>query len=229
MVSEALRRWIVPAEWLVRRSFSAGAPGEARPIPLRAWKPLFDGKTLEGWAVTGRNKASWAVEDGAIYCQGKGGGYLRSEDPYADFALAAEFKVDKRTNSGIFVRWSDPRDPVNTGIEVQLLDSAAKARPGKHDSGAIYDLAPPSQNTMRPAGEWNRMVISCQGPYISVRLNGAAVTEINLDRYTQPGRNPDGSRNKFRYALAALPRRGYLGLQDHGGRAWFRSLRLMPL
>ncbi len=229
MASGDVRRWIVPAEWLAPRALFAGAPEEARPVPMGAWTPIFDGRSLEGWEVTGRNKASWAVEDGAIYCQGKGGGYLRSVDQYGDFALAAEFMVDKRTNSGIFVRWSDPRDPVNTGIEVQLFDSAGKTNPGKHDSGAIYDLVPPSRDAMRPAGEWNRVVVSCQGPYIGVRLNGAAVAEINLDRYTRPGRNPDGSRNKFRYALASLPRRGHIGLQDHRSRVWYRNLRLMPL
>lgn len=218
----------MPAAWLARRALFAGFPQGTRPVPARAWTELFDGRTLDGWVVDG-NKDAWQVEDGILHCTGRGGGYLRTQNQYADYALALEFKVAKGTNSGVFVRWSNPRDPVNTGVEVQILDSAGKARPGKHDSGAIYDLVPPTRNTMRPAGEWNRMVITCQGPFIGARLNGAAVSEIDLDRYTMPGRNPDGGRNKFRYAMASLPRRGHIGLQNHGAPCWFRGLRLLAL
>ena len=223
------RRQVAPLEWVAKRGlFAAAAPGDVTPVPSRRWNLLFDGSTLNGWQATGRAE-SWTVEDGAILCRGTGGGYLRTEEQYENFALAAEFKVDRRVNSGIFVRWSNLRDPVNTGIEVQILDSAGKTRLNKHDSGALYDLVAPRQNTMRPAGEWNRMVITCDRNIIAVRLNGAAVAEMNLDLYRQAGRSPDGSRNKFRYAMAALPRRGYIGLQDHGGRTWFRGLRLLPL
>ena len=192
------------------------------------WRSLFDGKTLGGWVVEDK-KELWAVENGALVCLGRGGGMLRSEEQFVDFALALEYNVDRGVNSGVFVRWSDLRDPVNTGIEIQVLDSSGNRRPSKHDSGAIYDLVAPSVNTARPAGQWNRLVITCRGPHIGVRMNGVATTEIDLSRYTQAGRNPDGGRNKFRYALASLPRRGYLGLQNHGGRVAYRDLRLLPL
>lgn len=224
-------RWFVPTEWLTDKAFVAQNQenqGALHAVPLRSWKPLFDGQTLNGWVV--QDKAElWNVEDQAIKCLGRGGGYLRSADPYEDFALAGEFKVDKGTNSGIFLRWSNLRDPVNTGIEVQVFDSAHKAKPGKHDAGALYDLVAPTQNAMRPPDEWNRIVVFCKGPYIGVRLNGAKVSEMDTSRYTQPGRNPDGSRNKFRYALASLPRRGYIGLQNHGGVVWYRNLRVLSL
>ena len=154
---------------------------------------------------------------------------LGSEQLCGDFALVGEFNVERGTNSGIFVRWSDIRDPVNTGVEVQVYDSAGKPNPSKHDSGALYDLVAPMRNTMRPAGQWNRIAILCQGPYIGVRLNGPTVSEMDLSRYTQARRNPDGSENKFRYALASLPRRGYIGLQNHGNVVSYRSLRVLPL
>lgn len=192
------------------------------------WRTLFDGRSLDGWVVED-NRELWVVENGAIKCLGRGGGYLRTAEQYENFALSMEFNVDRGTNSGVFVRWSDLRDPVNTGIEVQVFDSAGKPRPDKHDCGALYDLVAPWPNTMRPAGTWNRLIITCRGPYIDVRLNGAHVSEMNLDRYTVPERNPDGSPNKFRYALARLPRRGYIGLQNHGGVVYYRDLRLMLL
>lgn len=222
-------RWVLPLEWAGGRPlFSSLAQDGSPTVPQRAWRPLFNGQNFENWSVDDK-KELWVVENNAIHCLGKGGGYLRTLEQFGDFALACEFRVDKGTNSGIFVRWSNVKDPVNTGIEVQVLDSAGKAKPGVHDAGAIYDLVAPSVNTMKPAGQWNRLVITCQGPYLSTRLNGARVSEIDVSRYTLPGRNPDGSKNKFRYALASLPRRGYIGLQNHGGGVWYRNLLLLPL
>jgi hypothetical protein len=216
----------VPAHWVAQE------PPASRvltaPVISRAWRSLFDGATLNGWTVED-GKDQWTVDDGAIVCRGTGSGYLRSNEQFGDFALAIEFNIEKGTNSGVFVRWSNIKDPVNTGIEVQILDSAGKQRPDKHDSGALYDLVAPSVNTMRPAGEWNRMVIVCQGPYITSRLNGVRVAEMDLSQYTRPGRNPNGSRNKFRYAMGTLPPHGYIGLQNHGGPLRFRSISLLPL
>jgi hypothetical protein len=222
----------VPAEWMPRRALfaapSAGAAPNVRPVALREWRLLFNGRDLSGWVVEDRPEL-WTVEDGAIVCQGRGGGMLRSQEQFGDFALALEYNVNPRVNSGVFVRWSDIRDPVNTGIEVQVLDSAHSRNPNKHDSGALYDLVAPSVNTAKPAGQWNRMVIACQGPIISVRLNGPRVAEMDVSRYTRPGKNPDGTGNKFRYAMGALPRRGYIGLQNHGGRVLYRNLRVLVL
>jgi hypothetical protein len=192
------------------------------------WKLLFDGRTLAGWTPTGE-AAGWAVEDGAIACTVKRGGYLHTTEQFGDFVLAIDFKGDKGTNSGIFIRWGNLRDPVHTGIEVAIDDSAGKAKPGRHDCGALYDLVAPSKNTCKPAGEWNHAVITCRGPLITVELNGEKVASMDVDQYTVAGQNPDGTRNKFRYALKEFPRRGHLGLQDHGGRVWFRNIKIRPL
>lgn len=194
----------------------------------KGWKSLFDGKTLKGWAATGKSE-SWGVEDGAIALLTRGGGYLYTLEQFENFALSIDFKVDKGVNSGIFFRWSDLKDPVNTGIELQLLDSYGKTPAGKHDCGAIYDIAPPSKQACKPAGEWNTVVITCDKSLISVELNGERVVRIDLDEWTTPGMNPDGTKNKFARAYRELPRRGHIGLQDHGGRVWFRNVRIRGL
>src|SRR5688572_26452962 len=114
------------------------------------WKLLFDGRTLDGWKAAGKPEG-WAVEEGAILCTVMGGSYLYTPEQYGDFTLSIDFKIAPRTNSGVFFRWSDLKNPVHTGIEMAIDDSSSRASLGKHDTGAIYDLVPPAKRAEKPA------------------------------------------------------------------------------
>jgi type 1 glutamine amidotransferase len=188
------------------------------------WIKLFNGQDLAGWIA---KPGSWAVEDGVL--ARKGGGDIWTEQPFGDFVLDLEFKLDRETNSGVFLRTANIEDCVQTGIEVQVLDSFGKEPPDKHDCGAIYDCLAPMKNTVKKPGEWNHAVITCQGSRIQVELNGERVIDMNLDQWTQAGQNPDGTPNKFKTAYKDMPRRGRIGLQDHGKPVWYRNIRSKPL
>src|SRR5438270_9276742 len=103
------------------------------------WKLLFDGESLEGWGATGKEEG-WAVDDGAILCTVQGGKYLYTREQFGDFVLSADFKFDSKVNSGIFFRWSDLSDPVDSGLEMQVLDTYGRDNLNTHHCGAIYDL-----------------------------------------------------------------------------------------
>jgi hypothetical protein len=148
---------------------------------------------------------------------------------FADFVLACDFKVSPQCNSGIFVREGDPADPVQTGLEIQLFDSAGKKKLGKHDSGAIYDALAPSKNAMKAAGEWNHIEITATGAKVRVVLNGEQVVDADLSQWTAPEKNPDGTKNKFKAALRDFPREGHIGLQDHLSDVWFKNLKIKLL
>jgi Domain of Unknown Function (DUF1080) len=60
-------------------------------------------------------------------------------------------------------------------------------------------------------------------------VNGETVAELNCDEWTTPHRCPDGSKNKFSRAIKDFPRRGYVGLQDHGHKVWFKNVKLREL
>jgi hypothetical protein len=64
---------------------------------------------------------------------------------------------------------------------------------------------------------------------INAYMNGHHIIEMNLDEWTKPHKNPDGTENKFRTAYKDMPRAGYIGLQDHGMPVWYRNIRIMPL
>ncbi len=191
---------------------------------------LFNGKDLSGW----QSASNWAVEDGVLTLKNRSDrqehndNYLWAEGTYSDFILDLEFKVAHGTNSGVFLRTSDPKDPVWTGLEIQV-GSASPDRPlGRGSVGGIYDLVAPSVNALRP-DEWNRYTITCDGPKVTVVLNGQQVSEANLDLWTETGRNPDGSPNKFKKPIREFARSGLVGLQDHGTPVWYRNIRIKPL
>jgi len=162
-------------------------------------------------------------------CKGGSGGYLHTKEQFEHFELHVEYKTAPGVNSGIFFRWTDLDDPVNTGLEMQILDTYDQDAMTSHSSGALYDLVAPSSNAVRPAGEWNRIRIACEGSRIELELNGTVVVEADIDEWTVAGQNPDGTPNKFKYAWRDRPRKGYIGLQDHGGYIEFRNVKLREL
>lgn len=189
------------------------------------WRLLFDGETLDGWLSTG-NLEGWAVDGGSILNLAQGGSYLATEEQFANFALSFEFKIEPGANSGLFFRWANLRDPVQTGIELQIFDSYGVEPPGKHDCGAIYDCLAPRKNVCKPAGEWNHIVLTCRRNRIWVDMNGSRIIFMNLDKWTTPHLNPDGTNNKFDTAYRDMPRKGHIGIQDHGARVWFRNVKI---
>src|SRR6185369_992485 len=98
---------------------AAGDNELSDPEKKDGWILLFDGKTPEGW----QNLKPANVEEGCINPFKSGNYVTYAKDRYADFVLAADFKLSKGCNSGIFVRTGDAKDPVQTGIEIQVYDS----------------------------------------------------------------------------------------------------------
>jgi len=195
------------------------------------WVLLFDGRSVDGWMTPkGKPVEASHVQDEALNphpCDYM----LVHERPVEDFALSLDFKISPGCNSGVFVRtWPlEPRpgkDVGFNGIEIAIDDTTGR---GLHDTGAIYDLVAPEVNAMKPAGEWNRMAVMCEGGRIEVELNGRVVTRADLDEFKEPNERPDGSLHKFDVAYREHPRKGYIGLQDHGSDVWFRNIKLRPL
>ncbi|MHC4574986.1 MAG: 3-keto-disaccharide hydrolase [Planctomycetota bacterium] len=171
------------------------------------------------------------MEEGVLIRKGtsKGRGDIWTEERYGDFILDVEFMLTYATNSGIFVRTDNVREPVQTGIEVQVCDSFSRPRAGTHDCGAVYDCLAPSRNMVKRAGEWNRCTIACKANKIYVVLNGEPVIDMDLNFWTKAGENPDGSKNKYKTAYKNMPRVGHIGFQDHGRPVWYRNMKIRPL
>ena len=214
------------------------APASAAQSELTAkereqgWILLFDGKTTQGWMTPKKKPLPRShVQDGSLNphpCDYM----LVHEKEWSDFVLSLEVKISPGCNSGVFFRTSPltaspGKDVGFNGIELAIDDTETA---GFHDAGAIYDLVKPKKNAMKPAGQWNRLVMSCVDNMISITLNDELVTEMNLDEWTEPGKRPDGSTHKFSdTAYKNHPRSGYIGLQDHGKDCWYRNIKLLPV
>ena len=190
------------------------------------WRELFNGKDLAGWRLNPTN--SWIVKDGQITWK-ESAVDLWTQEEFGDFVLELEFKCSAGCNSGVFIRTSDIEDNVQTGIEVQIWDSVGKTKLEKHYCAAIYDALEPAKNAEKPIGEWNAMRITARGQFIQVELNGEKVIDMDLDRWSEAGKNPDGTANKFKKPLKDFPRKGFIGLQDHHKAVWFRNIRIKAL
>ena len=190
-----------------------------------AFSELLSGSSLNAFNY---KSGGWTAEEGSLALQ-KGGGYIWTKNRYRNFILETDFKLSKGANSGIFIRTGNPGNPVQTGIEVQVLDSYGKEKPGKHDCGAIYDCVAPSKNPIKKPGEWNHFKITCMNNKIEVALNGEQIIDMDIDQWTEKGKNPDGSKNKFGTAYRDMPRSGHIGFQDHGNPVWYRNLNILPL
>jgi hypothetical protein len=185
-----------------------------------AWvEPLKGGDLKMHWTTTG----NWILDrEGVVELKPRKGetgwtrydAYLWLKKQYKDFEADFEYKVAKGGNSGFYFHVGDLKDPVAKGIEVQIYDSAGrKGKLTDHDSGGIIPGIPPTKNAAKPAGEWNRMKVTCKDGKVTVELNGEVVNEVPLD-------NPR-IRNR--------PASGHIGFQDHGLPLWLRNIKIREL
>jgi 3-keto-disaccharide hydrolase/WD40-like Beta Propeller Repeat len=195
------------------------------------WLLLFDGSTTNGWMTrTGQPLPKTHVQNGSLNphpCDYM----LVHEKVWDNFQLALDLKISPKCNSGVFVRTfplapRSGKDVGFNGIEVAVDDTKTS---GFHDTGAIYDLVKPAKNAMKPVGQWNHMVVTCDRNKIAVELNGEVVTHMDLDEWSEAYRRPDGSEHKFDVAYRNHPRKGYIGLQDHGSDCWYKNIKLRTL
>lgn len=186
------------------------------------WQPLFDGKSLTGWKAIDGPQDSWGAAAGVLFTTGKGGGWLSTEREYGDFEVKLEFNVPPGGNSGVFLRAPHKGNPAFEGMEIQVLDDAAKEyaqlEPYQY-CGSLYDVAAATPRAAKPAGQWQQMHIVCQGRKVRVTLNDKQIIDADLDAH--PGKVPTHPGLK-RTA-------GHVGLQNHGNRVEFRNVQIREL
>jgi hypothetical protein len=211
-----------------RRRFCSGGLAALAAAPVLTQAAAQDAaprvKGLPGWHIQNGKAESWRAEGSTISCVAPGGGYLTTDREYADFIISLEYRIPPGGNTGVGIRYPPGGHPSATGTEIQILDDDApmykNLNPAQYNA-SIYMHVPPMRRAAKPPGEWNQLVIRCQGTRIEVRLNGVTVQNVNTEDY--PKAPPE------KIALAKLPRRGCIGLQSHGDPVEFRNVSITEL
>src|SRR5712691_3865307 len=145
------------------------------------WIVLIDGSTgLENFNPIG--DANWRAEGGAIVADKGKGGYLVSKNSYKDFQIKAEFWADHTTNSGVFLRVTNPDKITATdAYEVNIYDQRPEPDYG---TGAIVNFAKVSPMP-KAGGKWNTYEITAKGSQLTVVLNGVQTVSIQNSKMVQ--------------------------------------------
>jgi hypothetical protein len=145
------------------------------------WTTLIDGdKGLDNFTRVG--DANWRAENGAIVADKGKGGFLVSKKAYKDFQMRAEFWAESHTNSGIFVRMTDP---VNIGSKTSYEVNIFDTRPGpEYGTGAIVNVAK-VEPIYKAGGRWSTMEITARGPQLVVVFNGVQTVNVQNSQFPQ--------------------------------------------
>ncbi len=219
---------------VVTLGFAQGFAQEATPPPLEpdtsGWQDLFAPDLSNAIYPAG----IWSCEDGILTATEDQCIWTKAR--YRRFMLSLEFKNAPESNSGVIVYCSDIKDWIPNSVEIQICDDFAERwakMPPTWHCGAIFGRLAPKRSVVRKPGEWNRMVIKCDGPMIFVVLNGELVTQMDMRKWTSAKTNPDGSAIPpwLNRPLAELPQEGHIGLQGkhHGAPIYFRNVKIREL
>jgi hypothetical protein len=175
---------------------------------------LFNGKDLDGWVAVGTPDA-FTVKDGAIYTTGARPypSWLRSEKQYENFMLSFEYQSEGWYEGGVLIH--SPLDGPGSKLGFKIHLRHDQREYGARSPGAIYDAAAPCRIANLPSGRWNRCEVECNWPLLRVTLNGTLIHDIDMAK-----------DDAFKYRL----RKGFIGIQNIGCRAYFRdfTIRLLP-
>lgn len=146
-------------------SWTAVRAPSLRRVKDPSWgKPLslFNGKDLSGWHALGENQ--WVAESGILRSP-RSGSNLVTDNSFTDFKLHIEFRYQKGSNSGVYLRGR---------YEVQIADSRGK-EPLVGELGAVYGFLAPSEQVAREAGVWQSYDITLIGRMVTIVANGKQI------------------------------------------------------
>jgi len=215
------------------------------------FQPLFDGKTLDGWAIkckpADRPAAAkfWRVDGGTILVDSMGHSkhdyvWLATEKEYDDFVLRLRFQVERNVkgNSGVQIRSRyDEQAGHLDGPQVDVHP------PGPWRTGFVWDETRGAHGWIYPRGKkigpaaaaegfkffyadegegWNDLEISADGMKLKAVLNGVTVMQCDA-----AGILDDAAHRKHNVGI-----KGVIALQIHRGdqlKMRFKDIRIKQL
>ena len=201
-----------------RRSFLLASPLLAsllRAQPEEGFRPLFDGRTLNGWRVREGPSSAFYVEDGAIVAHRSSNypTWLSTARVFENFDFRCEFFLQGWSDSGVYIQAPEHGPPSAAGFKINIFHQVDK-EPKPESMGSIFPLVAPRLVNVRSKGEWNSMRILMDWPRLRVWVNGEMVQDLDVETHAE-----------LRHRL----RSGYIGLESLSYPVRFRNLRVREL
>lgn len=197
----------------------------------RSWPDLFAADLSNALCSTG----VWSWAEGVLSPKDKDE-VIWTKTEHENFTLDLEFRLEASGNSGVIVYSTDLNTWPPNALEIQVLDDGAPKWaniPANWKCGGLFGHSVPLHAAVKKPGGWNRMTIRCQGPRVSVLLNGQLVTDVNMQDWKSGKTAPDGTAivDFEPRPLAEMATKGRIGLQGaHGGvPTHFRNLKIKAL
>lgn len=206
-------------------------------VQADGWTTLFNGENLDGWHVFNEadTDGKWKVQDGALHFDSKAdaeGGDIVTDGDYENFELMLDWKISECGNSGIMFGVQEDGNLEGTwhsAPEMQVLDNSCHpdAKIVKHRAGDLYDLISCSEETVKPAGEWNSIKITANDGSYKFYMNGLNV--VSFEMFTPEWEEMVKNSKFFDKEHFGKYRKGKFALQDHGDDVWYRNIKIKEL
>jgi uncharacterized protein YqeY len=177
----------------------------------QAWKPLWDGKTFNGWHPIG--KGDWKIEEGAIHGTHPRGesefSHLVTDRTFTNFTIRLKYKAIKG-NSGLYFRIEEKGYSGVSGLQAEI-DPEKDAGGIYETNGRAWVVQPKAAEVKKwyKPQEWNSMTVRAAGRDVVVEVNGFKSAEVKNDR----GRT---------YGKIALQLHG-----DQDVEIWFKDIEIV--
>ena len=197
------------------------------------FKPLFNGKNLDGWYSYLKNKGKnndpdtvFSVNNGLLRISGKEFGYIITNRSFADFHLVVEFKwgekkypprENQKRDNGIcyYVVSEDRVWPRSIECQIQegdcgdfwLIDSVTIVIDGVRTPSTHNTQSVNKRDNEKPTGEWNRVEVIAQKGKCTHIVNGVVVNE----------------------GEDATLRSGRILIQSEGAEIYYRKIEILEL
>lgn len=184
------------------------------------WKPLFDGKSLDGWKAN-ENPQTFSVKDGEIVVKGPRG-HLFYVGPvgnhnFKNFEFKAEVMAKPSANSGVYfhTEFQESGWP-SKGYEVQVNNTHSDPK----KTAGLYGI---KDNFTAPAkdNEWFTLSIKVEGKHIVTKVNDKVITDYTEEEGAQRA-------GEFKNRVVSS---GTFALQGHdpGSEVHYKNIAVKPL
>jgi hypothetical protein len=233
-----LEGWEDPAKedppgnaWFVEHGCIKTRPHPRLREDLFTTRSFGDFELVFDWRISalGNSGVKYLVQDRAVLVEGK-------TDPDAErFEDTVDFELTNHTADRRKLGPDDRIEEYVIAFEFQIIDNEGHpdaAEDPDRQSGSIYGLLAPVEQTALPVGQFNQSRIVLQGTQVEHWLNGRKVVDVDLT--SEKIRNGLEKRwtidSPVYELLTEMPdKKSPIVLQHHNDEVWFRNIKIRPL